>query len=456
METKDEKNPVEKPIPENFEKIITDMTNDLTTTFPEYSYLWNKWTSVELNLMNGDEKTQEIQYLYNYCKINYPERFFDILYNNESIFDENEDKKTLFLPGVDFKILFHCKGVSENTRKIMWNYLQLIMMTIVSDIDSKEGFGESTKQLFEGIDETELYEKLNETMTSMSGFFQSMTSSTQEDEQMEENNTTSYQQEDECKEKTEDEEDEEDEEEDTNTKNPFFEKMKGLPNIKDIYGHLKTLFDGKIGSLAKELAEEISGDVNNIFGEVDASGNPVSPKNTKDIIQNLLKNPEKMTGLIKTVSDKLNTKITSGEISKDELMKEATDILGKMKGMGDNKQFQEMFKNISKMSGLGGNAKFNMNAFQQMSKQSSTRERLKERMLKKQQQQQQQQQQFTEEMPAKKEDNTVKIEPTNKPNNYKFTIVGEENAVSQQEVTPSIINEDSLHKKKKKKHNKNK
>jgi hypothetical protein len=159
----------------------------------------------------------------------------------------------------------------------------------------------------------------------------------------------------------------------------FFEKMKGMPNITDIYGHLKTLFDGKIGSLAKELTEEIAKDMGNIFGE---EGSP-QPSSTKDIIQNLLKNPEKMTGLIKTVSDKLNTKISSGEISQDELLKEATEIMDKMKGMGDSKQFQEMFKNISKMSGLGGKGKFDMNAFQQKTKQSSAREKLKEKIMKK-------------------------------------------------------------------------
>ena len=155
--------------------------------------------------------------------------------------------------------------------------------------------------------------------------------------------------------------------------------MKGLPNVKDLYGHLKTLFDGKIGSLAKELTEEISKDMENIFGE----NNPDQPTSTKDIIQNLLKNPEKMTGLIKTVSEKLNTKISKGEISQDELLKEATELMGKMKGMGNTKQFQEMFKNISKMSGLGGKGKFDMNSFQQKTKQTSTRDKLKEKMLKK-------------------------------------------------------------------------
>lgn len=362
---------LEKPIPENFEKIICDFTTDLSTTFPEYQHLWQRWTMESFATYDFSKKEEEIRFIYQYCVLFYPERFFDILYNNDDIFKEDAIKPALFLPDVDFKLLFNCENISINTRKIMWNYLQLILMTVVGSVDSKEGFGSSTKQIFEGIDEKELFEKLNETMESMGSFFQSMT------EGMETNSDIPT--DPDASSEAGAEASSDSEEFDPSNPSSFFEKMKGMPNITDIYGHLKTLFDGKIGSLAKELTEEIAKDMGNIFGENDET----QPTSTKDIIQNLLKNPEKMTGLIKTVSDKLNNKISSGEISQDELLKEATEIMDKMKGMGDTKQFQEMFKNISKMSGLGGKGKFDMNAFQQKTKQSSAREKLKEKMMKK-------------------------------------------------------------------------
>ena len=107
-------------VPENFEKIITDMTTDLTTTFPEFAYLWTKWTPNVLNLMTPEEKKQEIEYLYEYCKKFYADKFFDILYYNEEIFNEKEGKTAFFLPGVNFNILFHCNDVSEKTRKVMY------------------------------------------------------------------------------------------------------------------------------------------------------------------------------------------------------------------------------------------------------------------------------------------------------------------------------------------------
>jgi hypothetical protein len=296
--------------------------------------------------------------------------------------------------------------------------------------------------LFEGIDEKDLYEKLNETMESMGDFFQSLDGGAKEDGVNETDDTGK----------------ESNEEGGNQDAEGFFEKMggmggmggiPGMPNIKDLYGHLKTLFDGKIGSLAKELSEEISGDMGQLFGENGTD----QPTTTKEIIQNLLKNPEKMTGLIKTVSDKLNTKISNGEISQDELMKEATDILGKMKGMGDGKQFQEMFKNISKMAGLGGKNKFDMNAFQQMSKQSTTREKMKERMLKKKAMELAKQASAMGTPVAPVTPATVdniKITPTNIPNNYKFSIDG---GLDESEITP-VPSSSSSNKKKKNKNKK--
>ena len=42
-----------------------------------------------------------------------------------------------------------------------------------------------------------------------------------------------------------------------------------IPNFENFQEHLKGMFDGKIGTLAKELAEEISGDFQNILGDFD-------------------------------------------------------------------------------------------------------------------------------------------------------------------------------------------
>jgi hypothetical protein len=65
----------------------------------------------------------------------------------------------------------------------------------------------------------------------------------------------------------------------------------------------------------------------------------------------------------------------SGEISEEEIMKEASELMGKMKGMGGNGGFADIMKNMAQ--GLaGGKAKFNTGAFNRMEKQMATKERM--------------------------------------------------------------------------------
>jgi hypothetical protein len=345
-------------VPENFRQIITDFTNDLTTTYPEFSFLWSKWTKPQTS-------DQEFQQLFEFCVATYPERFFDILYQNEEIFQKDAEVEinTTFLPNVEFKLLFHCQGVSENTRKTIWKYLQLITMTVLSAVKDKSNFG-STADMFNGMDESELHEKLNEVMGGIGEFFSNM----------------AQEQEDSAAESA----DNADDSASPNAgPNPF--AGTGLPNADEIHGHLKGLFDGKIGTLAKELAEEIGNDFADIMGGGGADGTDgAGPKSTKEMLQKLMMNPGKMTDLVKTVSDKLDKKMKSGEISQEEMMKEATGIINKMKEMsgGNTEQFSEMFKTMAKGMGMSipKNAKIDMNAMERMTATQSTRDKLRQRM----------------------------------------------------------------------------
>ena len=78
-----------KDLPENFQNIIMDMTGDFTQTFPEYSDLWSKWTKNNLESLNDDLRDIELKQLYDYVISIYPERFFDIIYQNEDIFSKD-------------------------------------------------------------------------------------------------------------------------------------------------------------------------------------------------------------------------------------------------------------------------------------------------------------------------------------------------------------------------------
>jgi hypothetical protein len=359
-------------LPENFKTIITDFTNDLSVTFPEYVHLWEKWTH---------PSEADLAELFQYCVKTYPERFFDIIYQKDAIFGSNDDTVVHFLPNVDFKLLFSCDDVSEQTKKTIWKYLQLILFTIVGGIKDKTSFGDAAN-MFEGIGEDDLQKKLLETMDGITDFFQSMSegldpgagSGTGPDfdpfksffgkgpgpgaegsEGGEGANGT-----------------EGAEGADGTKFEDFKKKMEGMgmPDIGKIQEHLKTIFDGKIGKLAKEMAEEISGDFSDLLGK-DAG----DIKNPQDIMKKLMKDPKKVMDLMKTVGSKLDDKMKSGEISREELMKEASEMMGKMKDMGGGDGFGEMFKNMAK--NMGKNMKVDTNALDRMTKMMSTKERLR-------------------------------------------------------------------------------
>jgi hypothetical protein len=121
------------------------------------------------------------------------------------------------------------------------------------------------------------------------------------------------------------------------------------------------------------MAEEISDEFIDIMGD---SQN----MDTKDILKNVMKNPKKIMELMKKVTTKLEEKMKSGNISRDEIMKEASEIMGKMKDMGGGDQFNDLMKNLTKGMGLGKGAKFNKGAFNAMQKEFETKERLREKI----------------------------------------------------------------------------
>jgi hypothetical protein len=367
-------------IPENFKSIIIDFTNDLSITFPEYAYLWDRWKTCDENVYKE---------LFEHCLKSFPERFFDILYQNVEIFEPTNETNTVFLPNIDFKILYNCQGVSENTKKTIWKYLQLLLFTVVGSVKDKSIFGD-TANMFDGINEEDLQEKLKDTMEGITNFFENM--GVDLDEENKEGTSDSEEQ-----------------------KHDFNPKD-AMPNIEELHEHLRGLFDGKIGTLAKELAEEISGEFSNILGEDFATNGENTEHTTQDVLKKMMKNPKKMMDLVKTVGDKLKNKMDSGEISKDEIMKEATDILAKMKQMGGGSELNEMLKKFAGgMGGMGKNMRINTSALNQMTKKEEMRQRMRSKIEAKRQQ-----------MQMSANTANVVIDQGSAPNNYVFRMPGED------------------------------
>jgi len=363
-------------VPPKFQTIIRDFANDLTTTFPEYSILWRKWTAEEQN-------PREVEKLFKYCTQVYPERFFDILYQNDEMFKEDSEINTRFLPAVEFRLLYNCAGVTETTQAAIWKYLQLILMTVLNSVRDKSAFGDAA-DIFEGVDENALQDKLNKTLEEIGGFFKNLGGESASSSESSSASSSGQ--------KMPDFMGDGDNVPGMDAFREAFESMgKGttqgttqdqgeIPNANDLHEHLKGLFDGKIGSLAKELAEEISHDVEHLFDDETKGGiDPTDIRSAGDLINKIIKNPKKIMTLMKTISGKLQSKMKSGEISEEELMKEAGDLMGKMKGMKGMGAMNDMFKNLAKGMG-GGKGGINMGALNRMQKQMAAKERMRTKM----------------------------------------------------------------------------
>jgi len=338
MPSKKSKKSKDKKPTTNLATIIGDFTKDLSITFPEYKYLWEKWSEP----LEEEELTNLHQY---FCKM-MPERFFDILYQNEDIFLATSEVNTFFLPNVEFKLLYNCDNITANTKAAIWKYLQLILFTLTSSIKDRSNFGDSAN-LFDGIDEKELQSKITEAISGIGDFFKNM---------REEGDTV-------------------DEKENSN---PSTREEYKMPNPNNIFENLKGLFDGKIGKLAQELAGEMSEEFKDIFGDEQQT-------DQKDIFKKLMKDPKKIMNLVQKLSVKLKSKFESGEVNQQDMMKEATEFMKQFKSMGGagSDQFKEMFQNMTNGMGFGKNVKMDTNALERMQKQMETRERIRKNIEKK-------------------------------------------------------------------------
>ena len=375
---------------ENFKVCIRDFTMDLSITFPEYHRLWAKWQQTDIPESDWEK-------LLEYCKKIYPERFFDLLYKNEDIFalpgsaaaaaasakntdevivedvdsdedtdaddDETEEKRQVnvyFLPAVDFKILYHCEGVTETTKESIWKYLQMVLFLIMKSVKSSAAFGE-TEDLFAGVDEKELQEQMKTTLENLAEFFQKSDGAPGSDAELGGASGEKL-----------------GENERPHGKGPT-SGLGEMPDIDEINEHLKNLMGGKIGKFAEEIMAEYNKDLEEVIGDIK------DVKSVKDVVGHMFKNSKKMKDLLGKIQDKFKAKMDSGEISKEDVMKETKEIFGKLKGMKKGKEMNQYMKTMmATMGGLGGmgaglgkNTKLDLGAMERMIKKQEPAERLR-------------------------------------------------------------------------------
>ena len=312
---------------QDFGKLIRDMVVDLTNTFPELI------ESLDNDLRTIKEEHPNVPNdclvrVREYCQGVLPPHFFDVLYQNADIFAEGSQANTVFLPGIDFRVLW-AENITDRTRETIWKYLQLATLSVATGLTDQHSFGDTAK-LFEAIGEDEFKSKLEETISNIHTMF------------------------------------EQKEGDGAGTGEPAM-SASDLPDPQAIHDHLTGMMNGKLGALAREIAEETARDM-----QVDLE----NATTANDVFKKLFKNPASLMKIVKNVGSKLDDRLKSGEIKESELLAEAQELMQKMKDMPGAEGLQGL---LGKM-GMGG-GKLNTGAMQaQLERQmklAQTKERLR-------------------------------------------------------------------------------
>jgi hypothetical protein len=356
----------------DFRKIIVDFTKDVLGTFPE---LQDTLHADLRDILKGDGNEDmtavmaAVSRIFEHCKSVYPMRFFDILYMNTALFAvsaEANESSSEFLPGMNFANLW-LENISEKTRETIWKYLQLVLFAVVSDLQDGNSFGDAAS-LFEAINGDEFKAKLESTMKDMQDFFQTKDEGADTSTSDAEGTTA-------------------------NAEGAGI-NLEDLPDPKSMHEHINSMMNGKLGKLAREIAEETAADLNI---------NPENAESVNDVFKKLIQNPTKLMSLVKNVGTKLDEKLKAGDMKESDLMKEASDIMQQMKNMPGMGNLQSMFSKMGMPGmaaaggGSGGKSKVDVNAMQahlaRNYKTAKSKEKMLERLAMRQQAQQSQQQQ---------------------------------------------------------------
>ena len=326
-------------ISQDFVKVVKDLSKDLMGTFPdiidrsdnpikEIAKIEDKDKDKDKDKDEDKDKDKLetlVKVVYAHCKEVFPKHFFDILYENNDIYKDNEE--LFLLPNINFVELWKT-DISDSTRSTIWKYLQLILFTVVADVNTGESFGDTAK-LFEAINTDEFKEKIEASLEEMENVFKEKNFGegveVGDDKEME------------------------------------------LPKAEELHDHINKMMGGKIGCLAKEIAEETAEEL-----DIDMSDST----SVNDVFNKLFKNPTKLMDLVKNVGTKLDTKIKSGDIKETELLQEATDFVANMKNMPGMGNLESLFKKM----GVGGGGKMDIGAMTRNMEQNLKNAKMKERM----------------------------------------------------------------------------
>jgi hypothetical protein len=350
----------------SFFNLITTFYAEFIKVFPEYEDNINIGVDkifmnygTLLNVDNLNEETQQ-----SYCEKLTTDsdilsvvthikdriyKFTSYIYNDDtSIFsqEQNEDSiDTELLPGIDWRTLWNTEDISETTQQSLWNYVKLFYWSLIMTYTNEEleqfhitnmnneSNGDGNREEQEAQQFQLMFEKIMNDMKNMVHVQEATNGDGSTETQSEQNEQTD------------------------NMFDMSNINIGDMPNPEDIKERLDGILGGRIGKLAQEIAAETA-------EELDI--NPENVTNPQDLFGKLFSNPGKMMKMVKNIEGKLTSKMEKENISEDELMKEAMEMMTNMGSMPGMPNVMEMMKGM-----MGGGGMPNMPGMPDLSKMMS-------------------------------------------------------------------------------------
>ena len=310
-----------------FNKTVGDLINELKGTFPELKEsLDERYTTIS---------PEDVSFL-QWFEINAHPHFLAITTKDEKLFKNNDT--TFLLPDINFSQLWKCK-LTKATKAAIWKYLHVLLLLVSHYQLNTHDFESTFSQWNEMLDKTNMDETEMENMKvhadQIMQLMQNLTGGDDDDEDDDDDNKEQN--------GSPDNDTTPNNKDAGGTQTPE-EKAKQFEDELKQDPFIKQLENSKIAQFAKELSSEI--DIGSLGLNPDAK-----VESFQDVFGMIGKNPQRLLGLVKSVGDKIQNKMSSGDIKQSELVEEAHTLV---KTMQDSKAFKKMFKKARKKGKKGG------------------------------------------------------------------------------------------------------
>ena len=274
-----------------FLSVMREFIPDFLSEFPSYANTLHPGINAIIEYTDSkfpESVREDVIKVYNFSKLYLPRHFVDIINNDMNfLLSESPNVTTELIIGIDFKNIWKDQSTSDNTKSVIMNYLQMFLLSLISDIQDKSTFGDTN--VFENMDDESFQEKLNDMVENFDEYFKDK------------------------------------------------ENVPNIPKPEEINEKMNSLLNGKIGELAKEIANEALDDLKS---EV-----PLDTINP-DVLKKILNDPSKIMKITNRIGTKLDEKIKNGDLTDKELLQEASSIMETFTNIPGMELMQDMVFNM--------------------------------------------------------------------------------------------------------------